>query len=68
MYFTAVIILCGLYLSAYAHDNKTVDFSEDDTINKLLDHATYDLQNAGIALLLKELRGSAFIYLKAVFL
>jgi hypothetical protein len=66
MYFTAVIILCGLYLCACAHDNQTEDqnLSVDDTINKLLDHATYDLQDAGIAMLLKEPKGNALIYLK----
>jgi hypothetical protein len=59
MYITKVFILCGLYLWAWANDNKTVDQSPsvDDTINKLLDHASYDLQDAGIAMLLKELKG-----------
>jgi hypothetical protein len=61
MFFTTVIILCGLCLCAFAHDNKTEDQSlhVDETINKLLDHATYDLQDAGIAMLLKELKGIA---------
>ncbi|XP_060588907.1 short-chain collagen C4-like [Ruditapes philippinarum] len=58
MYFTKVFILCGLNICAWAHDNKTVDQSHsvDDTINKLLNHAKYDLQDAGIAMLLKELK------------
>jgi hypothetical protein len=70
MYFTTVIILYGLYLCTLAHENRTDDqnISVDGTINKLLDHAMYDLQDVGIALLLKELRGSAFIYLNAVFI
>ncbi|XP_060576060.1 short-chain collagen C4-like [Ruditapes philippinarum] len=58
MNFTKVFILCGLYLCAWTHDNKTVDQnpSAGNTINKLLDHARYDLQDAGIAMLLKELK------------
>jgi hypothetical protein len=69
MYFTKVIILYGLYLCALAHENKTKDqnISADGTINKLLDHATYDLQDAGIALLLKELRGSVLYIEKQFF-
>jgi hypothetical protein len=65
MYFTKVFILYGLYICVWAHDNKTVDQypSVDDTINKLLDHARYDLQDAGIAMLLKELKGRLYIYI-----
>jgi hypothetical protein len=53
-------ILFGFYLTcAFAIGNETNygNLSLNEAINTLLNHAKYDLQDAGLALFLSELKG-----------